>query len=84
MSTMDMPSTMTRNAPAHSHKRTEHRLEFLAYAAIAFPLFLIACTVWRLVSLPMRLVRGGDRKPSVFAEASEMTNSVLPWVFMGR
>jgi hypothetical protein len=82
MSTMDMP--------AKAHKRSGHgnghghRLEFLAYAAIAFPLFLLVCTLARLVTLPLRLIGRGERKPSVFAEASEMTNSVIPWVFMGR
>jgi len=78
MSTMDMP------AKAHKRPGHGHRLEFLAYAAIAFPLCLLVCTLVRLVTLPLRLIGRGERKPSVFAEASEMTNSVIPWVFMGR
>lgn len=80
MSVMDMP---TRSPKRHGQSHG-HRLEFLAYAAIAFPIFLMVCSTVRLVTLPLRLFGRGQPKPSVFAEASEMTNSVIPWVFMGR
>lgn len=80
MSVMELP---TRSPKRHGHSHG-HRVEFLAYAAIAFPIFLAVCTAVRLVMLPARLFARGQRKPSVFAEASEMTNSVIPWVFMGR
>ncbi len=88
MSTLNMSGDLAGTAATRSNRRQGHhhghRLEFLAYAAIAFPIFLVVCTVARLLTLPLRLFGRSERKPSVFAEASEMTNSVIPWVFMGR
>lgn len=55
------------------------RVEYRVYFAIVFPFTLVAALIRRITpgirSVPSK---------SIFHEASEYANSVLPWIFSGR
>lgn len=72
--------TMAESKHAHAGDRTEYRLYFVA----AYPLFLIAALIGRLIPGRRRSLVSNNLRPSVFQEATEAAHSVIPWIFSGR
>jgi hypothetical protein len=62
-------------------RRDHDRQAMIAYEALLFPIFLIVALLGRL--LPRASAKGGAR-PSAFAEAADLTESVVPWFFVHR
>ncbi len=69
---------MMRAQAAIRHPSRDRR-QMMALQAVAYPVFLIVALAGAL--LPKT---GGDQRNSAFAEAAELTHSVIPWFFVGR
>ena len=69
---------MMRAQAAIRHPARDRR-QMMALQAVVYPVFLIVALVGWL--LPKA---GGDPRTSAFAEAAELTHSVIPWFFVGR
>jgi len=67
-----------RSGAQHAHG--ERRLEYVGYAALAYPAFFVGAVLGRM-SPP---APGVKRRPSVFAETREMVETTIPWAFTGR
>lgn len=66
------------------NRKEDGKAEYRAYAALAYPLFLIAAVINRLTPGSVRRKERGVRSRSIFKEAADMMNGALPWVFSGR
>ncbi len=63
------------------HPRDQDRQAMVAYEALIYPVFLVGAMLGRIV--PRSGSKGRDR-PSAFAEAADLTQSVVPWFFVHR
>ncbi len=72
--------TMAESKHTHAGDRTEYRLYFIA----AYPFFLLAALIGRLMPGRRRPSVSNNLRPSVFEEATEAAHSVIPWIFSGR
>ncbi|MEM9168548.1 MAG: hypothetical protein AAGC56_02755 [Pseudomonadota bacterium] len=70
------PAQSDRTPPAR--RRGGGRIEYRAYLAATYPLFFVAACLARVFTPARRR----PRKGSVFADALEMGQSTIPWVFM--
>jgi hypothetical protein len=61
------------------HPRDHDRQAMIAYEALIYPVFLVIAMLGRL--LPRRSDGG---RMSVFAEAADRTQSIVPWFFVHR
>ena len=71
---------MTKSSGPHRRRRaSEERFEYLLYATVAFPFFLISA-LWRRLERPGRFLK----EKSIFHEALEGVNTTISWAFSGR
>ncbi len=66
---------------ASPDSRDSDRQAMIAYEALIYPVFLVGALLGRIV--PRSGSKGRDR-PSAFAEAADLTQSVVPWFFVHR
>ncbi len=69
-------AVLTEERNPHQGDRAEYRLYVFAF----YPLCFAAALIGRLVRKRVSHARRG----SVFHEAADMAQSVIPWVFSGR
>ncbi|MCR9270339.1 MAG: hypothetical protein ACX94B_15515 [Henriciella sp.] len=58
--------------------------EYAVYMIVAYPLFLFAALMLRIIPNRPKFQGVQYRRPSVFREAWQMAQSAVPWVFSGR
>ncbi len=64
---------------ASPHPRDRERQAMIAYEALIYPVFLIIAMLGRIVP---RGKSGARQSP--FAEAADLTESIVPWFFVRR
>lgn len=65
------------------HPRDRDRDAMIAYEALIYPVFLVIAMLRRVLPRSGSKARTGTR-PSAFAEAADLTRSVVPWFFVHR
>lgn len=65
------------------HLRDKDRDAMIAYEALIYPVFLVIAMLRRVLPRSGSKARMGAR-PSAFAEAADLTRSVVPWFFVHR
>lgn len=65
------------------HPRDRDRDAMIAYEALIYPVFLITAMLRRVLPSSGLKAQAGVR-PSAFAEAADLTRSVVPWFFVHR
>ena len=70
--------------PNEHDERNNERAEYRLYFAIAYPIFLMAVIIGRLIPGRRRVIRSAAARASIFRETSDAVYSALPWVFSGR
>lgn len=73
-------TTITDERRQKGDEKTEYRIYFV----LAYPLFLVAAALARLMPGSARRNGRSVRNRSIFKEAADMLNGALPWVFSGR
>lgn len=68
-------------AGTSQHPRDRNRQSMIAYMALIYPVFLIVAMLGRLVPGFRSNARRASPGRSVFAEAADLTQSVVPWFF---
>jgi hypothetical protein len=66
-----------------NHPRDRDRDAMIAYEALIYPVFLVIAMLRRVLPSSGLKVEAGAR-PSAFAEAADLTRSVVPWFFVHR
>ncbi len=72
-------SAIPQGAPAHTRDRARHSM--MVYMTLIYPVFLAVAVLGRLIPGLSRRTKGTPRL-SVFAEARDQTQSIVPWFFV--